>query len=264
MRQKFGVVLVFCLLLILSGCNGRQTNAPVIDGWQQSTASDSVHIVRQGETLYSIAWQYGYDYRDLVKLNNIPESYSIQVGQELVVFHQQSDRQHALKQLDKKPITNKRQQNQRVNRAKSLSNNIKVRQKVLTNGEQTWRWPVNGLIIKKFNLNSQSISSNGFSKGIDIAGKDGSPIVAARAGKVVYSGHGLNGYGNLIIIKHDTEFLSAYAHNKRNLVKEGTQVRAGQKIALLGKTGTTREMLHFEIRRSGKPSNPLKFLPTVG
>src|SRR5690606_34083696 len=97
---------------------------------------------------------------------------------------------------------------------------------------------------------------------IDIGGKLGQPVVAASAGKVVYAGTGLRGYGNLVIIKHSETFLSAYAHNHQLMVKEGQAVKAGQQIAELGSSGTDREKLHFEIRRDGKPVNPLQYLPT--
>ena len=98
-------------------------------------------------------------------------------------------------------------------------------------------------------------------QGIDIAGNAGQPVLAAADGVVVYSGSGLVGYGELIIIKHSNEWLSAYAHNRRRLVAEGTQVKAGQQIAELGRSGAIRDMLHFEIRRNGKPVDPINYLP---
>lgn len=98
-------------------------------------------------------------------------------------------------------------------------------------------------------------------KGVDLAGRKGEPVLAAADGKVVYSGTGLVGYGNMIIIKHNDVYLSAYGHNSRLLLKEGQWAKAGQKIAEIGSTGTTRDKLHFEIRRNGKPVNPLQYLP---
>ena len=115
-------------------------------------------------------------------------------------------------------------------------------------------WQIRGSIIKRFSLGALS------NKGIDIAAKLGQPVVASRAGEVVYSGNGLAGYGNLIIIKHDDEFLSAYAHNRKIDVKEGTMVAKGQKIAEAGNTAAKRVMLHFEIRYKGKPVNPENYL----
>ena len=117
-----------------------------------------------------------------------------------------------------------------------------------------WLWPTEGKIITGFS-DTENL------KGIDIAGRTGQPIVAAAAGKVVYAGTGLRGYGKLIIVKHNNSFLSAYAHNKDILVKEGQQVTRGQKIAEMGNTDSDQVKLHFEIRRLGKPIDPLKFLP---
>jgi len=119
--------------------------------------------------------------------------------------------------------------------------------------EIAWIWPANGKTLATF--------SEGGSKGVDIAGKTGDPVIAAGDGKVVYSGTGLRGYGKLVIIKHNNTYLSAYAHNETILVKEGDSVTAGQKIALMGDSDADRVKLHFEIRRYGKPLNPLDYLP---
>jgi lipoprotein NlpD len=115
---------------------------------------------------------------------------------------------------------------------------------------------VTGAVVNRFN-NSRSDS-----KGIEIAGREGSPVRAAAPGKVVYSGNGLISYGNLVIIKHNRNFLSAYAYNRKLLVSEGDTVKAGQKIAELGRSGTDSPRLHFEIRKNGKPVNPLSYLPS--
>lgn len=122
------------------------------------------------------------------------------------------------------------------------------------NGDRLdWGWPASGKIIAGFNETS--------SKGVDLAGKPGDPVLAAAGGRVVYAGTGLRGYGKLVIVKHDNSFLSAYAHNQALLVKEGQAVTKGQKIAELGDTDSDRPKLHFEIRRQGKPVDPGKFLP---
>ncbi len=118
-----------------------------------------------------------------------------------------------------------------------------------------WQRPANGKVVKKF------IRNRNDAKGIDIAGKKGNAIVAAADGKVVYSGNGLISYGNLIIIKHNKTFLSAYAYNRKLLVKEGDAVKAGQKIAEMGNKDKSNARLHFEIRKNGKPVDPLKYLP---
>ena len=117
-----------------------------------------------------------------------------------------------------------------------------------------WTWPASGKVIAGF-------SENANLKGIDIAGKAGQPVLASAAGKVVYAGSGLRGYGKLVIIKHNQTYLSAYAHNSNLLVKEGQNVVRGQKIAEIGNTDSSQAKLHFEIRRLGKPVDPLKFLP---
>ena len=118
-----------------------------------------------------------------------------------------------------------------------------------------WRWPTQGQLIGRFSAGDPK------RQGIDIAGTAGQAVVAAADGVVVYSGAGLVGYGELIIVKHSDEWLSAYAHSRKRLVSEGTPVRAGQPIAELGRSGTSRDMLHFEVRRNGKPVDPLQVLP---
>jgi lipoprotein NlpD len=117
-----------------------------------------------------------------------------------------------------------------------------------------WAWPASGKLITGF-------SDTANLKGIDISGKAGQPVVASAAGKVVYAGTGIRGYGKLVIVKHSSTYLSAYAHNREIVVKEGQQVARGQKIAEMGNTDAEQVMLHFEIRRQGKPVDPLKYLP---
>ena len=116
-----------------------------------------------------------------------------------------------------------------------------------------WAWPADGRVLSRY--------SEGDAKGLDISGIRGEPVRAAASGRVVYQGSGLRGYGQLIIIKHNDEFLSAYAHNDRIYVKEGDAVKRGQKIADMGSSGSDRVKLHFEIRRQGVPIDPLKYLP---
>lgn len=118
-----------------------------------------------------------------------------------------------------------------------------------------WVWPAKGNILTKFNSGQTTF------KGIDIGGHEGTPVFAASDGEVVYSGNSLRGYGNLIIIKHQKNFLSAYAHNSKNMVKEGDRVVSGQRIAEMGQTGTDRVKLHFEVRYQGKPIDPQSVLP---
>ncbi|HSX19548.1 MAG TPA: peptidoglycan DD-metalloendopeptidase family protein [Gammaproteobacteria bacterium] len=118
-----------------------------------------------------------------------------------------------------------------------------------------WIWPAQG------SVNRRASSANPTQKGIDILGLEGAPVVAAADGEVVYSGSSLKGYGNLIIIKHKKNFLTAYAHNRKNMVKEGDKVVIGQRIAEMGRTGTDKVKLHFEVRQDGKPIDPQGVLP---
>ena len=125
----------------------------------------------------------------------------------------------------------------------------------LTSSGITWRWPATGKVVGTF------VGGDQTRQGVDIAGTAGAAVLAAADGSVVYSGNGLLGYGELIIVKHSSAFLSAYGRNRKRLVKEGDTVKAGQAIAEMGSSGVNRDMLHFEIRRNGKPVNPLEFLP---
>jgi lipoprotein NlpD len=118
-----------------------------------------------------------------------------------------------------------------------------------------WRWPASGSVVGRFQADSAI-------PGVDIAGKAGDPVVAAADGVVVYSGNGLVGYGELIIIKHNDSFLSAYGHNRKRLVTEGQQVKAGQQIAEMGSSGSTHDELQFQIRKDGSPVDPLDYLPS--
>ncbi|MBR0344986.1 MAG: peptidoglycan DD-metalloendopeptidase family protein, partial [Rudaea sp.] len=125
-----------------------------------------------------------------------------------------------------------------------------------SSGGITWRWPNGGKVIGTFVAGDQT------KQGVDIAGAAGDPVIASADGEVVYSGNGLLGYGELIIVKHNTNFLSAYGHNRKRLVVEGDKVRAGQQIAEMGSSASSRDELHFEIRKNGKPVNPLDYLPS--
>lgn len=136
------------------------------------------------------------------------------------------------------------------------SNDTHVGKKLqLAQEKPAWMWPANGSVLRKSTANAQA------PKGIDIISTEGSPIVAAADGEVVYSGNSLKGYGNLVIIKHKKNFLTAYAHNRKNMVKEGDKVNIGQKIAEMGRTGTDKVKLHFEVRQDGKPIDPQGVLP---
>lgn len=200
--------------------------------------AQGVHIVQTGETLYSIAWAAGLDYRALASWNDIPPPYVIQPGQRLKMVRS----------------TKKIKKNSVPPSPKSSKSTPQSTKSASTASRSGWIWPVKGPILKRF-------STKAGNKGIDIGGESGRGIRAAADGKVVYAGSGLRGYGKLIIVKHDEVYLSAYAHNSKLLVTDGSAVVRGQQIALMGDTGTDRVKLHFEIRQRGKPVNPLKYLP---
>ncbi|MBE9532830.1 MAG: peptidoglycan DD-metalloendopeptidase family protein [Proteobacteria bacterium] len=245
-------IFLLFLILILTACGGSHTVAPVgTQGYKYSTskASQTKHKtskapksykVKKGDTLYSISWRYGMDYKTLAKINNIRSPYNIYIGQKLK-FKSYTKTSQKTSSSSKKKSTPTKKTTKKVSAS--------------TNKRLAWRWPTKGKVVSTY---SKSATGR---KGIDIAGKSGQQIIAAASGKVVYSGNGLPRYGNLLIIKHNDVYLSAYAHNKALLVKEGQQVKAGQRIALLGRTGTQKNKLHFEIRRNGKPVDPLRFLP---
>ena len=195
--------------------------------------------VRKGDSLSVIAYQYDLRTQQLASLNGLKSPYIIHPGQTLRLTAPQASR------ATKSPTKPATKPARRTMTASLPNDNAKI----------NWQWPVSGKLIATFNGNKSD------RKGIDIAAKEGKVVRAAAPGKVVYSGNGLISYGNLVIIKHNRTYLSAYAHNRRLLVKEGEIIKSGQKIAELGKTGTDSPRLHFEIRKNGKPVNPLKYLP---
>ncbi len=221
--------------LLLSGCDDSSHIAPVIDAWYQPHAASHFYVVRGSDTIYSIAFAFGLDYRDLVAVNQLSPPYVLRSGQRLIMTHRPS-------QPAPTHFT-----------ARTPVQQLIVRNRSVVFNDQ-WHWPVRGRIIRGF-TRSQSGQP-----GISIAGQLGEPIRAASSGIVVYSGDGVRGYGNLIIIKHNDSYLSAYAFNQVNLVNVGDQVRSGQVIARMGQNDAGRTLLYFEIRRNGMPVDPLSFL----
>lgn len=239
----FKLILGFLLLsLLLCSCDPWPNYAPVIYADNAIARHRNYHIVKTGETLYSIAWRYDMDYRKLARINRIYSPYTLNVGQKIHL--QGNSHRKAKHKIERKP---------KKSRQKSKKNKHEWRKskKIVV---KHWHWPAKGKLIARFMLKKGN-------KGINIAGRLNSPVRAAAAGKVVYSGSGLRGYGKLLIIKHNEWYLSAYAHNRQLLVHEGMWVRAEQQIAKMGNTGSRRIMLHFELRRVGKPVDPLRYLP---
>lgn len=213
----------------------------------------NIHVVQKSETLFSLAWRYGWDYKALASANNIPHPYTIYPGQQLNINKRNTGSTSAAKSSSKTLTKSKRPKKPQGPSAYKRSPNTP--EVATPNTTSSWTWPAKGKVIAKFSTKAPT------NKGIDIAGSLGESVVAAGAGTVVYAGSGLLGYGNLVIIKHDDQFLSAYAHNKKLLVKENQEVKAGQTIAEIGSSGTDKVKLHFEIRHKGKPVDPLRYLP---
>ncbi|QFT55828.1 Murein hydrolase activator NlpD precursor [Microbulbifer sp. THAF38] len=249
-----GVAIV---LLALVSCAGHR--APSSSLKQPPSIRLNHHTVSRGDTLYSIAWRYGKDFRQLAAINGIKPPYSIYPGQRLklsgVVPLQAASKSPV---IAKKPVVKPATPKKAIPaKSKKSLTKSSARQKPQTKHAGTihWRWPASGQVISKFR------PGDPLRKGVDIAGEKGESVSAAADGTVIYAGSALRGYGKLLIVKHSEVYLSAYAHNHRLLVKEGSKVKAGQRIAELGSSGTDRDKLHFEIRKNGQPVDPLAYLP---
>lgn len=253
--------IVILATFLLQACAGSGSYAPVIERINHVGQLPKSHIVVRGETLFSIAWRYGIDFKRLVSANNIDSPYTIYPGQKLLLNSKDATPITAVRKTRAKPGNTVVAQQQQTGKSESgegrkptngnTNGNIGVKKPSYLKG---WRWPIKGKVLTPFR------SASSVHKGIDIRGKLGEPVHAANSGKVVYAGSGLVGYGKLLIVKHGHQYLSAYGHNSKLLVKEGDLVKVGQRIADVGDSGTDKVMLHFEIRLNGKPVNPLKLL----
>ncbi len=211
----------------------------------------------KGDTLYSLSKRSGVSVERLAQLNQLNEPYTIKSGQTIFLKPLKST---AGSSVDTRPSNKSTKKPTKKPTKKTVATATTKPQQPASQtihwpGTVRWQKPVKGKIIKKFSHQRND------SKGIDIAGKLGDVIVASADGKVVYSGNGLISYGNLIIIKHNKTYLSAYAYNRKLLVKEGDTVKSGQKIAEMGRKDKLSPRLHFEIRKNGKPVDPQKYLP---
>lgn len=219
-RSACGSMLAVLLLVISTGCATR---------WDHSQRSE--HVVRRGETLYTIAWRYDKNHRDLARWNGLGDGSLIHPGQIIQLTAPSGG-------------TAARQRRSAPSPALPVESDPPPR----------WAWPTRGSVAVEFG------GRPGSGTGVLIEGQAGQAVHAAAEGSVVYSGGGLNAYGQLIIIKHNETYLSAYGHNASLLVKEGQQVRRGQRIATMGEGPGRLPRLHFEIRRNGKPVDPRRFL----
>ncbi|MGE8408288.1 MAG: peptidoglycan DD-metalloendopeptidase family protein [Pseudomonas sp.] len=278
-RQRMGLSSIRLLMVALAfgtlvtGCSSTSSSssgAGVVDRNSSAAKRPAVtsgqYVVRPGDTLFSIAFRYGWDYKDLAARNGIAAPYTIRPGQSIrfnapgsgsskvVTSTSPSSKTTVTRRPAGTPAPTKSAGTVAATPAATPST-APVQVPAAERSSGGWAWPANGVLIGKF-------ASNGsLNKGIDIAGDLGQPVFAASDGSVVYAGSGLRGYGELVIIKHNETYVSAYGHNRRLLVREGQQVKVGQTIAEMGSTGTDRVKLHFEIRRLGKPVDPLQFLP---
>jgi lipoprotein NlpD len=268
------VLAVIVFAALSSGCSHHQPAAVEehsVTPIKRQMNSDGSYDVRSGDTLYAIAFNYGMDPRNLAKWNGISSPYVIYPGQKLrlLALPASSRGTSGVKistiktpaQVTTKTVSSPKPSTQTKSPpASGTSSTTKTAfpvnaQASNTADPESWKWPTRGRVVRSY------VAGDPARNGLDIAGKEGQTIVASSGGQVVYSGNGLIGYGELIIIKHSEKMLSAYAHNKIRLVKEGEQVSAGQKIAEMGRNSGNKQLLHFEIRAQGKPVDPLTYLP---
>lgn len=297
---KLKVCFLAILLLLLAGCKAsgnhrapvEQRDAPskkVSQSVKKTIQTDQdtrpqIYVIQKGDTLYSIAFDNGLDYREVAEQNGIDNPSEIQIGQKIKLIASEelvSDRPRIESKPLPPPVMISKKDQPRLIKLPYSEKAVALVEKNLDEQNQPssvavvtapvvitppvrevdtgsddgldWGMPTKGRVIAEY-----SESAN--RKGIDIAGTKGQPVLASAAGKVVYSGSGLRGYGKLVIIKHNKTFLSAYAHNEQILVKEGQSVTKGQKIAEMGSSDADQVKLHFEIRKFGKPVDPAKFM----
>jgi lipoprotein NlpD len=285
------------VLALLAGCSGPGYYEDVPEPREpepvQEPPAPGGRVVKAGDTLYSIAFSTGLDWRELAAINGIAPPYTIYPGQRLRLgtgaVESTADAEPEMAPVGAQarpaqggtalplpapgpaalPLPGPAVQTPPARPAEPppavvsrppassapppVASAPKPAPRALKPG--AWQWPAQGRLMRGFAAGAQP------HKGVDIAGAIGDPVHAANNGTVVYAGSGVRGYGNLLILKHDAQYLSAYAHNSRLLVKEGDVVSGGQRIAEIGDSGTDRVKLHFEVRRQGSPVDPLKVLP---
>jgi lipoprotein NlpD len=287
MMPAYRSIVPALLLAMLCGC-ASHVNAPIDSrNNQQSRAvkttskpsssvtnnnSPEYYMVQGGDTLYSIAWQLGMNYRELASINGIRSPYTIYKGQRL--HARPTARRPAAKPAAMQPrpvitgspapaaapatsVAKPAPAALPAATPATVSTPTRTASQTATAPayDGKWVWPTRGRVLTRFQTSGPG------KQGIDIGGHADQPVKAAANGKVVYAGSGLVGYGRLIIVKHNENLLSAYGHNNKLLVDEGEHVAAGQMIAKMGSSGTNRNELYFEIRKNGKPTDPMRYLP---
>jgi len=246
----------------------------------QREASNGTYVVQRGDTLYSIAVAFSQDYRDIARWNSLEDPTRLSVGQTLRVSPPEGEQAAVVVGvIATPPATDAEARPLAAIPAPSPAPlpspppsaappppgsgsdakpavSARAPEAALPAASKAgllWQWPARGKVVEAYNETRN--------KGIDIAGNEGEPVLAAGDGEIVYSGNGLRQYGNLVILKHNDDYISAYAYNRQILVKRGDNVRRGQRIAELGKANDGQPRLHFEIRYRGKPVDPVKYLP---
>lgn len=259
-----GRLIVLALALAITGCAGLDPIDQRPESPLMHPAAEAHYEVREGDTLYSIAFRHGVDYQELARWNGIHPPYAIYPGQKLRV---RPGGEHVAATRLESPDRGSRAHKERTTDAGAMPDEAPERSgpeepqsdgpaDASTDGtEPAWMWPADGELVRDYDP-----EQNGH-RGIRIRGNEGDRIRAAADGTVVYSGSGLIGYGNLIIIKHDGDFLSAYGHNRELRVEEGESIEQGAHIADMGRAGNDGSLLHFEIREQGRPVNPVDVLP---
>ncbi|HEY4529317.1 MAG TPA: peptidoglycan DD-metalloendopeptidase family protein [Luteimonas sp.] len=255
---RLATVPFIALVLALAGCG---TSKVVREGGSSTRASTpkpgQTVTVRRGDNLYRIAVNNGISPLDLAMWNNVQPPYTIYPGQTLRLYPSAGTTRSrgststaaSGRGTARQPTDSRGRVVRPTQSPPQPTGPAPIRSAV------GWRWPADGGLVSRF------IEGDPTRQGIGVAGSAGQAVRAAGDGVIVYSGSGLVGYGELIIIKHDEQWLSAYGHNRKRLVGEGDRVKAGQQIAEMGRTGADRDMLHFEIRYNGKPVDPLRYLP---
>jgi len=273
MMSSKKLCMLICLVPCLIQCSGSIHRAPVT---QAHAFSQKPHIaiVRPGDNLYAIALLHDRDVDSLIKINHLKPPYTLKIGQRLRLnpWHRASNKRNVDKRRNltaksrylaakKRKVDKKRQAHNKARshwRPTKAAHTPPRSQIHITKASEPslgrWRWPLNGQVVNRFAPWQQR-------KGIDITGKNDKTVRASQGGTVVYSGHGLPGYGELIIIKHSQNWLTAYANLNKRLVFEKDHISTGEKIAEMSLTKRGQAMLHFEMRKRGHPVNPLKYLP---
>ena len=250
------LIVVYCLFLV--GCGS--TPAPVSSRTPPPSQKINHHIVGQGDTLFAIAWRYELSVDSLARANGLSRPYNIYRGQRLTLDMSRARAAYSAPVREVTATTTTPVKTVRPGVAKST---IKKPARVarpksysLPRGKWRWQWPVKGAVSRHYDTNRVF-------KGLNIQSAKGLKVGSAAPGVVVYAGRGLRAYGQLLIIKHSETYLSAYAHNRKVYVKEGQRVAAGQKISEVGGDPENNGRLYFEIRKNGKPVDPMRLLPRL-